>query len=73
MTGKVSRLTSAEVFKILKRHNFTLISQLGSHQKWRNHQTGKQIIVPQHKGKHLPIGTLRSIIDGSGISEEDFH
>jgi predicted RNA binding protein YcfA (HicA-like mRNA interferase family) len=46
--------------------------QRGSHQKWRNQNTGKQVIVPNHKGKELPLGTLNSIIDGSGIPESEF-
>jgi predicted RNA binding protein YcfA (HicA-like mRNA interferase family) len=33
---------------------------------------GKQVIIPYHKGKQLPLGTLRSIIEGSGIPEEKF-
>jgi predicted RNA binding protein YcfA (HicA-like mRNA interferase family) len=72
MAGRLLRLTATEVNKILERHNFILISQHGSHQKWRNHQTGKQVIVPYHKGKQLPLGTLKSIIEGSGITEEEF-
>ena len=39
----------------------------GSHQKWRNLTTGKQVIVAFHKGKVLPLGTMHAIIDGSGI------
>jgi hypothetical protein len=34
--------------------------------------TVKQVIVPYHKGKQLPLGTLRSIIEGSGIPVEIF-
>jgi len=48
------------------------ISQRGSHQKWRNLDTGMQVIVPYHKGKQLPLGTLISIIDASGIPIKDF-
>lgn len=33
----------------------------------------RQVIVPYHKGKQLPLGTLKSIIEGSGILEEEFH
>jgi predicted RNA binding protein YcfA (HicA-like mRNA interferase family) len=65
-------MKSEEVTRILRIHGFTLISQRGSHQKWRNHTTGKQVIVPSHKGKQLPLGTVRSIIHGSGISPEEF-
>jgi predicted RNA binding protein YcfA (HicA-like mRNA interferase family) len=66
----MKHLTAREVTAILKMHGFALISQKGSHQKWRNFETGKQVIVPHHKGKQLPEGTLRSIIKGSAVPEE---
>jgi len=72
MPHKIPRLKAAEVIRILQRHDFILVSQRGSHQKWRNQNTGKQVIVPNHKGKELPLGTLNSIIDGSGIPEKEF-
>ena len=72
MADKLPRLKADEVIKVLERYGFILISQRGSHQKWRNQDTGKQVIVPYHKGKQLPLGTLRSIIEGSGILEEEF-
>ncbi len=49
-----------------------LVGSKGSHQKWRNPQTDKQVIVPFHKGRDLPLGTLKSIIEGSGIPLEDW-
>lgn len=73
MPDRIPRLTSSEIIRILRRNGFTLVSQRGSHQKWRNTNTGKQVIVPYHKSKQLPLGTIRSIIDGSGIPENEFH
>ncbi len=73
MAPKLPRLRATEITRILQRHGFVLISQRGSHQKWRHQDTGKQVIVPYHKGKQLPLGTLRSIIEGSDIPEEEFH
>jgi predicted RNA binding protein YcfA (HicA-like mRNA interferase family) len=72
MGGKLPRLTASEVTQVLVRHKFILISQKGSHQKWRNSATGKQVIVPYHRGKQLPIGTISSIIVGSGIAVSEF-
>ena len=72
MAQKLPRLKAAEIVKILKQHGFVLTSQRGSHQKWRHPETGNQVIVPYHKGKQLPLGTMRSIIEGSGIPEEEF-
>lgn len=48
-----------------------MVSQKGSHQKWR-HPEGRQVIVPQHGSKPIPVGTLKSIIEGSGLSVEAF-
>ncbi len=73
MPERLPRLRASEVITILKTNGFTLVSQRGSHQKWRHSNSGKQVIVPYHKGKQLPLGTLKSIIQGSGIAEDDFH
>jgi len=62
---------ASEVARILKRHGFQLTSQKGSHQKWR-HANGRQVIVAVHGRKPIPIGTLKSIIEGSGLTAEDF-
>jgi predicted RNA binding protein YcfA (HicA-like mRNA interferase family) len=61
------RLSADQVIVVLKRHGFLLAGQSGSHQKWRNVSTGRQVIVPYHRGRVLPLGTMRSIIDGSSI------
>lgn len=73
MTQKLPRLRAREVIRILQQHGCIQVSQRGSHQKWRHPDTGRQVIVPYHKGKQLPLGTLKSIIEGSSILEEEFH
>jgi len=60
-----------EVVKILRRHGFGLVEQSGSHQKWRD-ANGRQVIVAMHGNKPIPIGTLKSIIEGSGLDVEEF-
>ena len=60
-----------EVCRVLRRHAFTLIDQRGSHQKWR-HEDGRQVIVPVHGSKPIPIGTLKNIVRGSGLDLEEF-
>ena len=60
-----------EVIRVLRKHGFRLISQAGSHQKWR-HANGRQVIVAMHGNKPIPIGTLKSIIEGSGLAIELF-
>jgi len=58
-----------QVISVLRQHGFTLAGSAGSHQKWRNDSTSKQVIVPYHRGRILPLGTMRAIIVGSGIDE----
>jgi len=60
-----------EVVRVLRQHGFQKIDQAGSHQKWRNAE-GRQVIVPFHGSKTIPIGTLKSIVEGSGLKPEDF-
>jgi predicted RNA binding protein YcfA (HicA-like mRNA interferase family) len=60
-----------EVVKVLRKHGFILVGQRGSHQKWR-HANGRQVIVAIHGNKPIPIGTLKSIVEGSGLSADDF-
>jgi predicted RNA binding protein YcfA (HicA-like mRNA interferase family) len=55
---------------VLKAHGFDLVSTRGSHQKWSHPRTRHQVIVLDHRGKVLPIGTLHSIVKGSGIPED---
>ena len=60
-----------EVVKILRKHGFVMVAQSGSHQKWR-HENGRQVIVAMHGSKPIPLGTLKSIIEGSGLDVEEF-
>ena len=70
MAPRPRRLTAREVVRVLSQNGFELIAQKGSHQKWRHPDTRKQVTVPMHWGRDLPIGTLQAIKKGSGLSEE---
>jgi predicted RNA binding protein YcfA (HicA-like mRNA interferase family) len=59
------------VIRVLRRSGFVRVGQKGSHQKWR-HSDGRQVIVPDHGSKPIPIGTLKSIIEGSKLNADDF-
>jgi predicted RNA binding protein YcfA (HicA-like mRNA interferase family) len=56
---------------VLRRNGFLLVTQKCSHQKWR-HPNGPQVIVAMHGNKPIPLGTLRSIVKGSGLGTEAF-
>ncbi|MFQ5807370.1 MAG: type II toxin-antitoxin system HicA family toxin [Phycisphaerae bacterium] len=72
MGDRVRRMTAREVEALLGRHGFELVSQKGSHRKWRNGARGLQVIVPQHRGRPLPLGTLRNILKGAEIPESEW-
>ncbi|MEH1898366.1 MAG: type II toxin-antitoxin system HicA family toxin [Nostoc sp.] len=72
MSARIRRMTSREVETILRQYGFQLISQKGSHRKWRSEDLGLQVIVPEHQGRTLPIGTLRSIFQGAKIPESEW-
>jgi predicted RNA binding protein YcfA (HicA-like mRNA interferase family) len=65
-------MNADEVERILQRYGFELVSQKGSHRKWRNIDRQLQVIVPYHKGRALPIGTLRNIMLNADIPESEW-
>ena len=65
------RMSADQVETILRRYGFTLISQKGSHRKWRNSERQLQAIVSYHKGRALPMGTLRNIMTTADIPESE--
>lgn len=52
------------VIKALEKEGWLLISQKGSHMKYK--KGNKICIVPNHKGD-IPIGTLSRIVKSTGI------
>ena len=72
MGERMRRMTAREVEGVLRRHGFQPVSQKGSHRKWRQPDTGLQVIVPEHRGRTLPTGTLRAILKGAEIPESEW-
>ena len=71
MSERLSDCSGKDVIRVLRKQGFSQVSQKGSHQKWR-HPNGRQVIVAMHGNKPIPIGTLKSIIEGSGLSADEF-
>ena len=69
---RLRRMNAETVERILRKYNFELISQKGSHRKWRNFSQDIQVIVLYHQGRDLPIGTLRNIMITAMIPEEEW-
>lgn len=56
------RLNALQIETKLRQAGFELVSQKGSHRKWKNNKSQKQVIVPFYKGKLLQVGTMMNII-----------
>jgi predicted RNA binding protein YcfA (HicA-like mRNA interferase family) len=61
--------SSRYVIAVLQQHGFILVSQKGSHKKFRRNQN--IVIVPDPK-KEIPRGTFYSILRQAGLAKEDF-
>lgn len=59
-------MTSQEMIKLLKKNGFEMVSQNGSHIKFRNSETGKTVIVPYH-AKDLKKGMEQAILKQAGL------
>ena len=72
MGKRIRPMKAKQVEKILKQYGFQLVSQKGSHRKWRNFERNLQVIVPHHKSRDLPAGTLRNIFVNADIPESEW-
>ncbi len=61
--------SSKHIIKILKKHGFELVSQKGSHKKFK--KDPYIVIVPDPK-KEIPMGTFFSILRQSNLQKDDF-
>lgn len=59
-------MTSQEMLKFLKKNDFEITSQNGSHIKLKNPITGKTVIVPYHS-KDLKKGMEQAILKQAGL------
>jgi predicted RNA binding protein YcfA (HicA-like mRNA interferase family) len=75
LTSQIPHITAEKADSVLEHHGFVMVAQRGSHQKWRLEGAPgiwKQVIVPYHQGRDLPTGTMKAIIDGSGLGVGEF-
>jgi len=70
--GRLAGFRYRQVVKKLKAFGFEFFRQAaGSHEIWRNPQTGRYTTIPNHPGD-LPEGTLRAILKQADIAPDDF-
>ena len=61
-------MTSKQIIKLLLQNGFVLVPDewKGSHRVYRNPQTGKRTVVPNHSGD-LKKGTVQAILKQAGL------
>ncbi len=72
MSPKLPRVDCQRLIRALKRAGFEEQRQRGSHLHMRRESDGKRVTVPVHKGRIVPIGTLRAILRDADISVDEF-
>jgi predicted RNA binding protein YcfA (HicA-like mRNA interferase family) len=72
MSDKLPRVDCQDLIRALKRAGFEEKRQRGSHLHMQRLSDKKRVTVPVHKGKVVPIGTLRAILRDADISIEEF-
>jgi predicted RNA binding protein YcfA (HicA-like mRNA interferase family) len=60
------------VIKTLTREGFVLMSQRGSHAKYRKRNGKKKTVIIKTTKKEIPYGTFQAIINQSDIDQEEF-
>lgn len=72
MSEKLPRVDAQQLVRALKRAGFKEQRQRGSHLHMRRESDGKRVTIPIHKGRQIPIGTLRAILRDADINIEEF-
>lgn len=73
MRRRLPSLRAAQVMRALERAGLMQVRSKGSHKVFQHpHDPARRTIVSDHRGKDVPQGTLRSIIDQAGLTVEEF-
>ena len=59
-------MTAKQMVKLLKKNGFKKVRQRGSHQFFKNDETGLTTVVPMHNGD-LDKGTEDAILKQAGL------
>ncbi|MFZ5596413.1 MAG: type II toxin-antitoxin system HicA family toxin [Bacillota bacterium] len=71
MGSKYPILPPDRIIKVLKKYGFYMVSQKGSHVKYRKDgKPARVVIIPMHN--EVAKGTLQSILEQADITLEEF-
>lgn len=70
---RLPSLTGRDVIRALQSAGFSIVRTTGSHYRLVHHSDPtRQATVPVHKGRDIPRGTLRAIVDQAGLTVDEF-
>jgi predicted RNA binding protein YcfA (HicA-like mRNA interferase family) len=70
---RLPALDGRSAVRALEKTGFTVVRTSGSHVRLvHSADASRQTTVPVHKGKDLPRGTLRDIIEQAGLTVDEF-
>ena len=72
MSDRLPRVDCQQLIRALKHAGFEEQRQRGSHLHLRRASDSRRVTVPVHKGRTVPLGTLRAILRDSDISIDEF-
>jgi predicted RNA binding protein YcfA (HicA-like mRNA interferase family) len=73
MTGRLPSLKAREIIRALERAGFVHVRSRGSHRVLQHpDDPTRRTIVSDHRGKDIPRGTLRAIVDQAGLTAGEF-
>lgn len=68
---RLPRVKAQQLVRALKRLGFVEARQTGSHLVLKRADPPSRTVVPVHKGRTLKTGTLKAILEESGVSVDE--
>ncbi len=72
MSKKTPNVNGLQLVRVLEKSGFIKKRQKGSHVHLFREIDKRRVTVPVHKGKNIPIGTLKAILKDVNLNIEDF-
>ncbi len=69
---RLPRITADELIKVIERLNF-IWDGGAKHRVYRRKRDKRRVIVPYHRGRIIPPGTIKQIINATGLTVEEFN
>lgn len=66
------RVTAPQAIRALERAGFARVRVHGSHWVFRHIASRRRVVVPYHRSRVIPPGTLANILRESGLTTDEF-